>query len=558
MSTAVAEYEVNGHHKIGDKPLVTAITIFLNAERFIDEAIQSVFAQTYEQWELLLVDDGCTDGSRRIAQSYANKYPHKVRCLEHPGRQNRGMSASRNLGLKHARGEFVAFLDADDVWLPEKLEQQIEILSSHPEAAMVYGAIQYWYSWTGVSGDARQDFVADLGVRPDTLVEPPTLVSAILKNQIATTTGCMARRQSLQEVGGYEESFRGLFEDQVLHSKLSLKEPVFVSSKCWYKYRKHPDSCCAVAERNDELHSERLTFLNWLEAYSSDQGVDDPQLRNVIKNERWKSRHPLLAGFVRHANYRTNIITETLKSIVRPALPNTVYRWLRKRRNGAGDSLPVGLFSFGDLRRLTPVSRVFGFDRGTPVDRYYIENFLARNAGDVRGRVLEVGENTYTQKFGGDRVVQSDVLHVSEKNPQATIIADLANADHIPSDTFDCIILTQTLQLIYDVRAAVSTLHRILKPGGILLATIPGISQIDHHEWGNSWYWAFTSLSAERLFAEVFPSANLSVETRGNVLAATAFLHGLALEELRAEELDHHDPDYQVIIGVRAAKEAKP
>jgi SAM-dependent methyltransferase len=172
--------------------------------------------------------------------------------------------------------------------------------------------------------------------------------------------------------------------------------------------------------------------------------------------------------------------------------------------------------------------------------------------------VLEVGENTYTHKFGGDRVVQSDVLHVSEKNPHATIIADLANADHIQSDTFDCIILTQTLQLIYDVRAAVSTLHRILKPGGILLATIPGISQIDHHEWGNSWYWAFTSLSAERLFAEVFPPANLSIETRGNVLAATAFLHGIALEELRVEELDHHDPDYQVIIAVRAAKEAKP
>jgi SAM-dependent methyltransferase len=200
------------------------------------------------------------------------------------------------------------------------------------------------------------------------------------------------------------------------------------------------------------------------------------------------------------------------------------------------------------------MSRVFGFDRGTPVDRYYIEQFLARNAGSIGGRALEAGDDTYTRKFGGDRVTQRDVLHVSEGNPQATIIADLACADHIPSGAFDCIILTQTLHLIYDVRAALSTLRRILKPGGVLLATFPGITQIDHFDWGGSWYWAFTALSARRLFGEVFP-ANLEIETHGNVLAATAFLQGIALEELRKDELDHNDPDYQIIITVKAIKE---
>src|SRR6185369_10438072 len=150
-------------------------------------------------------------------------------------------------------------------------------------------------------------------------------------------------------------------------------------------------------------------------------------------------------------------------------------------------------------------------------------------------------------RFGGDRVTQADVLHVSEDNPQATIIADLASADHIPSGTFDCIILTQTLHLIYDVRAALATLHRILKPGGVLLATVPGITQIDHFDWGGSWYWAFTALSAQRLLSEVFPATNIEVETHGNVLAATAFLQGIALEELRKSELDYNDPDYQVI-----------
>jgi SAM-dependent methyltransferase len=208
------------------------------------------------------------------------------------------------------------------------------------------------------------------------------------------------------------------------------------------------------------------------------------------------------------------------------------------------------------MRRITPISRVFGFDRGTPIDRYYIEKFLARNAADIRGRVLEVGDDAYTREFGGDRVATSDVLHVSEKNARATIIADLADAQNVPSGAFDCIVLTQTLQLIYDVRAAVSTLHRILRPGGVVLATIPGISQIDHYDWSDSWYWAFTMLSARRLFEEFFSAGSVRIESFGNVLTATAFLQGIASGELRADELDHNDSDYPVTITVRAVKEA--
>jgi SAM-dependent methyltransferase len=248
---------------------------------------------------------------------------------------------------------------------------------------------------------------------------------------------------------------------------------------------------------------------------------------------------------------------ERLKTIVKRTLPAPVYVWLKARRNGKENELPVGGVSFGDLGRLTPISRVFGFDRGTPVDRYYIEKFLAANAGDIRGRVLEIGDDSYTRKFGGDRVTKSDVLHVSDENPKATIIADLSNAGHIPSDSFDCIVLTQTLHLIFDVRAAIATLHRILRAGGVLLTTFPGISQIDHYDWGSTWYWSFTSLSAQRMFSEVFRQENMRVEAQGNVFAAISFLHGIALEELRKEELDFRDRDYEVTISVRAIKEAK-
>jgi SAM-dependent methyltransferase len=207
------------------------------------------------------------------------------------------------------------------------------------------------------------------------------------------------------------------------------------------------------------------------------------------------------------------------------------------------------------LRRLNPISTMFGYDRGRPIDRYYIEeDFLARHRDDVRGHVLEIGDASYTREFGGDQVAISDVLHVDEGNPQATIVADLSSAEHIPSDTFDCIILTQTLHLIYDVRSAIQTLHRILKPEGVLLATFPGISQITRSRWGDQWYWSFTQLSAKRLFEESFPATSVEVEAHGNVLTAISFLHGLAAEELREEELKSRTPGYEVIVTVRAVK----
>jgi SAM-dependent methyltransferase len=211
--------------------------------------------------------------------------------------------------------------------------------------------------------------------------------------------------------------------------------------------------------------------------------------------------------------------------------------------------------SFGTLRQVTPISRDWGWDRGLPIDRYYIENFLARYADNIRGRVLEIGDNSYTLRFGCDRVTRSDVLHVEEGNPKATIVADLTSASHIPSEIFDCILLIQTLQLIYDVRAAIQTIHRILKPGGVLLATFPGISQTYDHTWGHCWYWNFTTLSARRLFEEFFPAADVKIYAYGNVLASISFLHGLAAEELQKEELDYNDPGYEVLITVRAVKQ---
>ena len=222
---------------------------------------------------------------------------------------------------------------------------------------------------------------------------------------------------------------------------------------------------------------------------------------------------------------------------------------------------PVGTVRFGSLRRLTPFSRRYGFERGTPMDRYYIDAFLSRYAGeagyttgDIHGRVLEVGDDMYTRAFGHD-VEHVEIFHAGEARPEATIVGDLTSADDLPSDAFDCVICTQTLNLIYDARAAIGTMHRILKPGGALLATVPGISQAIRPErdvWGD--YWRFTTMSARRMFEELFPPQNVTVESYGNVLSTTAFLYGMAAEELKPEELDPRDPDYELLIAIRAVK----
>jgi SAM-dependent methyltransferase len=249
------------------------------------------------------------------------------------------------------------------------------------------------------------------------------------------------------------------------------------------------------------------------------------------------------------------------KTSLKSVLPETAWRIareavysIRRYRRRFKRRPPVGWVRFGSFRRIHPIDPGYGFHWGQVIDRYYIERFLEQHAGDIQGQVLEVADNVYTRRFGGARVSRSDVLHYTG-NPKATIVADLTDADGIPYNTFDSIILTQTLQFIYDVRAAITTLHRILKPGGVLLATGHGISQIsryDMEQWGE--YWRFTSVSARRLFAEVFPEHCVIVQAYGNVLAATAFLHGLTAQELGREKLDYRDPNYEVILGIRASK----
>jgi SAM-dependent methyltransferase len=219
----------------------------------------------------------------------------------------------------------------------------------------------------------------------------------------------------------------------------------------------------------------------------------------------------------------------------------------------------VGTVDLGDLDRVTPVSANWGFDRGTPVDRLYIEQFLDEFSRDVQGRCLEVAANKYTRRFGGDRVTQSDVLHNTEGRRQATLILDLARPDDAPDDLFDCIICTQTLHLIYDFREAIASLNKLLKPGGVLLLTAPAITQISRVDLQlHGDHWRFPSITLQRLFDASGGWTEPEIRTYGNVYAATAFLHGLAVEELDPDKLSHFDRDYEMLTGVRTEKIQPP
>lgn len=245
------------------------------------------------------------------------------------------------------------------------------------------------------------------------------------------------------------------------------------------------------------------------------------------------------------------MIKERLLSIARQYLPVTLRRRIVKYTRWP----PVGWVMFGDLGRRKPISRVWGTERGLPIDRYYIEEFLEANSTLIAGHVLEIGDNNYTIRFGGSKVTRSDVLHVAERKDEVTIIGDLSAGENIPSDTFDCIILTQTLQLIFDLRPAVETVFRILKPGGVVLCTVPGISQISRYDmdrWGD--YWRFTTRSARKIFEGQFPAEEIAVHSYGNVASSIAFLHGVAQEELKQANLDYQDPDYQLLVAIAARK----
>ena len=270
---------------------------------FLEEAIESVCGQTYPHWELLLVDDGSSDGSTEIARRAADKYASRVRYLEHPDHANRGMSASRNLGWSEARGALIAFLDGDDVWMPQKLERQVELLQTH-SVDMVYGNTQCWYGWTGIPQDISRDWLRGIGMPANTVVAPPELILRCFPLGPApspATCSILVRRDIVEKVGGYEAAFRGMFEDQAFLAKLYLHATIFVSDECHDRYRMHDNSCVSRSTRAGRNEDGTHLFLKWLEDYLTKEAIRDAaiwrSIRRALRPYRYRHFYSLAERF---------------------------------------------------------------------------------------------------------------------------------------------------------------------------------------------------------------------------------------------------------------------
>jgi glycosyltransferase involved in cell wall biosynthesis len=276
-------------------PLVSAVTIVRDGERFLAEAIDSVLGQTYRNLELVVVDDGSTDHSAEIAERFARAAPDRVRLVRHADGGSRGMSAARTRGVRAARGELIGFLDADDVWLPAKIAEQVAVLDAHPSVGMVYGRTQMWYSWD--SNAARSDYIYDLGVAPDRLYPPLRLLPGLLENRVQSPTTCNAlvRRQAYEDAGGFETSFPDLYEDQVFFAKLYLRSATYVSSRLWARYRRHEANEPRGRFSYARYYRERRTFLDWLAGHVADVSVDE-EVAAALASELRRARHPYRAA----------------------------------------------------------------------------------------------------------------------------------------------------------------------------------------------------------------------------------------------------------------------
>ncbi len=537
---------MTGGNKMSDKRLVSVIVIFYNEEQFIDEAIESIFAQTYANWELLLVDDGSTDNSTAIAQHYAGKFPEKVCHLEHPGHQNRGMSASRNLGIANAKGEFMAFLDADDVWLPHKLEWQVTALESQPEAAMVYGPTQWWYSWSGKPEDRLLDYIHELGVHPNTLYQPPRLIARFLRTEGISPCTCsvLMRREAIERVGGFEEIFKGLYEDQAFFSKVCLSAPVFVTSECLARYRQHPQSNTSITQATNRYAGARRIFLNWLADYLSGQNFNEGEVWKALRIEMLPYQHPRLYSLLQFA---------------RQSFSDRVFRLARRLKLRWWGFPLFRQLRCLQFRRLRPIGD--GKQRGTPIVRYYWNRFLTQHQADIRGTALEVGTTDTIRRYGDQAVINADAIDLFPHSPEVTIVADLSRADHVPSDSYDCFVNQFTMHLIYDIEAALYHAIRILKPGGVLLVNFPCVDYYFSHglDMGTGeplfLYWWFTPIQVENLLRRVgLGETDYALEVYGNLFARIAYQLNLAAEELTKRELEYSDPGHPLLICARVIK----
>jgi peptidoglycan/xylan/chitin deacetylase (PgdA/CDA1 family) len=431
-------------------------------------------------------------------------------------------AAAVNAAILRAPGDLVVLINAP--WRIESamIERCAAVLEADPQTAAVIPTFSLQ--------------TAD-GLQLRTFTVQPTL-SSLLARPLETPPVFLMRSSVWKRLGSLDEN-----AGTVAWCEWWLR---FVGAGIPIAALDDPLASLAAGERDwwPPLSPDPLDLVRYRAVLEKHRGLIDAQMRDIVVEQeigfgRLLARH-------REALQARDRLLAKLDRVRAQAAHHLAYLDHHGRR----------AVEWGDLRRLDPVSRDWGYDRGTPIDRRYIEEFLAAHSSDVGGHVLEVQEDDFTRRFGGPRVIRSDVLDVDDSNSRATVVADLRAAVDLPDARFDCVILTQTLHVIDDMAAAIGECHRILKPGGVVLATLPSASRVCLEYGTDGDLWRLTSAGCRALFERTFEPGNVELSTFGSVLTNVAFLHGVACAELTDQEFQSNDPYHPLLVGVRAQKRA--
>jgi glycosyltransferase involved in cell wall biosynthesis len=515
---------------------VSIIIPCYNASAFLAETLNSIFAQTYQEWEVVIVDDCSTDNSLEIAKQYEARYPDRIKVVQVPFDTNQGASYARNYGLQFTKGELINYIDADDLLIPDKIEKQVRVIQQYPSIGWVIANAHYFYEEpknTNISYTSQYKNISP-GVYP-----VPYLLEFFIKNFAITPClmTALIRKEVIEQIGGWNDDFKMNFTDQVFYAKIVLNYDTYIMEEVVAWYRQHENSSTNLGLRSKNFLINQFKYWTWLENYV--QGH-----REKITNE--------IAIFIREQKYKAYLQAYPLpKPSLKERLGRKIIRAIEIILN-INNSKHHQRNKANLLYGIKSMSELWGFERGQPICLFYVNQFLEQYKSDIQGHCLEFQEDSYTSKYGSKQVSKLDILHIDNSNPKATIVADLTKPNDIPSNTFDCIICTHVLHVIYDLKKAISELHRILKKGGILLVAVPAVSMCDP-QWHE--LWRFTEEGLRKTLESSFQKSTIITHAYGNALTAAGQIMGFAKEEYTEQELAYHDLRFSLEICARAVKQ---
>lgn len=504
-------------------PLFSIIITCFNKVAYIEEAVGSALSQVHGSFEVIVVDDGSEDGSWDIIQTLAKHHPN-VLAARHVSGRNLGEGASRGLGLDLSRGLFILYLDGDDRLLPSRLRHDEDVIHRFPGSTSIVSRTRYFHQ--NIESGTRalcQD---------EEMVDCIAPLSDHLYGELEFFLACF------YDYDRHEAAFKGI----PCVGAVTTRRDVAITVP-WQREFSCAADICYFAEvlmrkgvyYSDECHAEyRLTTEGaW---YQARQNATEDFWQRLTK---------------RHIQF---LALDVEPAALEAAQQSLSLKLQSLQHQGANPMAQAA--APADVIPVAPFCPRWGLSRGAPVDRYYVDRFLARHSADIQGHVLEIGDDGYSRRFGTADLQSVDILDVDPNNQRATIIADLCHTERLAADCYDCVVMTQVLPYTESPVAALRTLLRALKPGGVLLCTCPAITPVSPEiNERDRWYWSVYSPTARLFFDEAgFQPQDLLIESWGNLRVATAFLWGLAQEDLTEADFQPRDVSYPLITTIRAVR----